>query len=116
MLLILCTQFTHKPAISMSFNPDLPVLLFQTQSKTREILTEAIYINYNLRPKYSLEICFNKLITYIRLPNWIKCDRKTVRETSENTLLHTNLGNRALSTRHLEQVLSNNMTNITEQN
>jgi hypothetical protein len=55
------------------------------------MLIEAIGINYDLLPKYSLDIGFNKLITNLRLPMLINCDCKTARETPENILLHTKL-------------------------
>jgi hypothetical protein len=80
------------------------------------MLIEAIRINYNLLPKSPLDICFNKLITYLRLPMLINCDCKTVRETPEDILLHTKLENRALSTRHISLELSTNMTNLAARN
>jgi hypothetical protein len=46
----------------------------------------------------------------------INCGCKVVRETSENILLRTELENRALSTRHLSEELSTNMTNLKAQN
>jgi hypothetical protein len=76
-------------------------------------MIEAISINYDLLIKSSLDICFSKLITNLRLPMFIICERKTVRETPENILLHTKLENRALSTRYLSLNLSTNMTNLT---
>jgi hypothetical protein len=77
---------------------------------------EAISINYDLLPKSSLGICFNKLIISLRVIVLINCDSKTVRETPENILLHTKLENRALSSRHLSLESSTNVTNLVAQN
>jgi hypothetical protein len=79
-------------------------------------LIEAIRINYDLLPKSSLNVCFSKLLTNIRLPMLINYDCKIVRETPKNILLHTKLENRAISTRHLSLELSTNMTNLTARN
>jgi UDP-3-O-acyl-N-acetylglucosamine deacetylase len=79
-------------------------------------MVEEININYELLPKSSLDICFNKLITHLRLQMLIKCDYKPVRETSENTLLYTKHENRALTISHLSLELSTNMTNLTVRN
>jgi hypothetical protein len=80
--------------------------------KAQETPIKAISISYDLPVKSSLDICFNKLTTNLRLPILINCDCKTVTETPENILLHANLANCALSTRHLSLEFSTNMTNL----
>jgi hypothetical protein len=77
---------------------------------------EVISTNYDLRPQSALDICFNKLITNIRLIMLIYCDCKTVKQTPQNILLHTKLQDRTLSTRHLSLESSTNMTNLTALN
>jgi hypothetical protein len=77
---------------------------------------EATSINYDWLPKSLLDICFNELITNIRLPMLIHCDCKTVRETPQNVILHTKLENRTLKIRHLALELSTNMTNLKARN
>jgi hypothetical protein len=79
-------------------------------------MIQIISINYDLLPKFPLDNCFNKLITNLGEIILINCDCKIVRETPENILLHKNLENSALSTRHLSLELSTNMTNQTERN
>jgi hypothetical protein len=113
-LLGLCAEFTHKPG--MSFNPKLATLVSNNHLKTQEALIEVISINYSLLPKSSLDICFNKLITNLRLIMLINCDCKIITETPENILLHTKLANCALSTRHLSLELSTNITNLRARN
>jgi hypothetical protein len=79
-------------------------------------MVETINMNYDLLPQFSLDICFNKLFTNLRLAMLINCDCKIVRETPENILFHIQLENRTLSTRHLALELSTNMTNLTARN
>jgi hypothetical protein len=54
-------------------------------------MIETISINYDLCPKSSLDICFNEVITNLRLPMLTNSYRKTVIKTPENTLLHIKL-------------------------
>jgi hypothetical protein len=82
----------------------------------QEAVIEGININYNLLEKSSLDISFNKLFTNLWLPLLKRCDYKTVRESPENILLHTELENPALSTCHIKLKLSTKMTNLTAQN
>jgi hypothetical protein len=60
-------------------------------------MIEAIGINYDLFSKSSLNICFNKLITNLRLLMLINCGFKTARETPEHLLLYTKLEDGVLS-------------------
>jgi hypothetical protein len=100
----------------MSFTQNLAALFANHNLKTQETLIEAISINYCLLQESSLEICFSKLLTNLRLPMMINCGCKTARETPGNILLHTKLENRAFTTRHLSLELSTNMTNVTARN
>jgi hypothetical protein len=72
-LLGLCTALTHKPG--MSFNRKLAALVFQTIIyNAQETPIKTISINYDLLPKSSPDMCFNKLITNLRMPMLIICD------------------------------------------
>lgn len=61
-----------------------------------------------------MTIYCNKLITDLGLIMLIKSRRKIVRETPQNTVLHTKLKNREPSAPHLDS--STNMTNLTARN
>jgi hypothetical protein len=72
-------------------------------------LIEEISLNYDLRTKSSMGVCFSKLIPHLKLPVLMNCDCKTARKS---TSAHKSL-NRAFTLRHLALEFSTNMTNLT---
>lgn len=82
----------------------------------QESLIKAISINDVLFLQCSLLIRFNYLNKNLRLPVLINCNRKIIRETPDNILLHTKRKSRALSTHHLSLEWYIDITNKRTQN